>query len=905
MTASFRHSRSSRPLATKRPASRRLLVEGLEPRQLMAIAGLGIAGDSWSDDEYAGQNFDPSGTNNNALNWVDLLRTQRGVDLGPVGPYLPTEDDPFEHRGQGTAFNWANTDAATLDVLIQGHDIGILNQFDSGDVSHAVLFMGNIDLQPNSLTTIDPDLFKDNYAKIYLGQLSESQIDQNVITPITSNFEAGLSLLTSEAIDVVVATIPDPGVTPHARANFPDAARRAQVTNVINTINTRIKQIAAKYHVPVADLAKLSENLLGTSTAPAATRSIGGRIFDNAAGNPRTNLFVSGGKLPHTVYQAYIANTIIEALNVGYGESLDKFSEQQIVQLAGQSYGGTDTFVVNYRNLVILPPTTVFVDFGHSSTVNDDFTQRMNELTTARGINPLSSTAGGELETLKANIVSRLSGAFSGLTVNFSGTRPSDTRYETIKLGRLSSSVPGPLTSTLGQGSFDWLNANENSIGFVFPDLINFNLSTLTRAEQLRYIENILVYFVAQETGRGMGLSSADAYGYSQITTANQANTGGTQLLDYMSGSTALGFNLAVFNGTPSFKFSPLALAKLQMGHWLHSKPISPVAESIAAHGTPATAQVVPLSTTTGNASLKVANVKTASITTGGQSDWYKLSLSANDLLTAQTIATGLYGDAVPPAIDTVIKIFGPDGTTLVIESDNTLLGNNSFGQAGTTKVDDDSMVLNYVAPVNGDYFIEVTAKSGSTGNYDLLLGVTSANNTPWRNPLNHLDVNNSGGQFPVTAFDALSVINELNGRRFITGPTNDLPAPGPQGPPPYLDVNGDGRVTAFDALGVINYLNANPITGPSGGEDTSVGEDTSDDSALVAPLTRSFASSGDSNAKSSTGTNGSSSSASDNLWLLLGPQASGQSDDQELTGSNSSDEANDRALEDILSAAE
>jgi hypothetical protein len=73
----------------------------------------------------------------------------------------------------------------------------------------------------------------------------------------------------------------------------------------------------------------------------------------------------------------------------------------------------------------------------------------------------------------------------------------------------------------------------------------------------------------------------------------------------------------------------------------------------------------------------------------------------------------------------------------------------------------------------------------------------------------------------------------------------------------------------------------------------------------LGAPLARSFASNGGSSAKSSTGASASNSSANDNLWLLLGPQTSGQSDDQELTGSNSSDEANDLALEEILSASE
>ncbi|QDU31915.1 Dockerin type I repeat protein [Anatilimnocola aggregata] len=838
----FIHSeRSPKALKSTRQKARRLLFEDLELRQLMAILGLGVAGDSWSDDQYAGQNYDPNGTVNFAQNWVDLLRLKKGVDVGSPGPFLPTTENPFEHRGQGTAFNWASSVSTTLELLLQSQDIGIIDQYAEGDLSHAVLMVGNIDLQPNSRTTLSNDDFKDAYAKIYLGEYQNaSEIDQYVIQAITSNIEGALSTLTSVATKTILTTIPDPGVTPHARAEFPDASKRGLVTAVINTINTRIKQIGAKYHVPVVDLAKLSETIFGTSLAPITTRNIGGRIFDNAAGNAKTNLFVNEvgttneANLPHTVYQAYIANAIMEGLNVGYGENLTKFTEQEIVTMAGQTYGGTNTFPVNYRSLVTLPPVTVFVDFGKDSSPSDDFNERMREVATARGIPQLSSTTGGELATLKANILTRLQNAFPGVTINFTSVAPGDTRFETIKVGKISASVPGALTSPLGQGEFDWLNINEASIGHVFPDLIKqsldgLNLSTLTRANQLRFLENILTFYIAQEAGRGLGLSSSDAYGYSQITSANYANTGGVQYQDFMSGDPALGFSMSTFNGTPTFKFSPLALAKLQMGHWLNTSTIATVPEVGTAHATTATAQVVPLTTTSGSASFKVGVVQGATIGVGGQKDLYKLTLAANDKITAQTFATEVYGETVPLAIDTVIKIFAADGTTLLYESDNTLLGNNSIGQNGTTKVDDDSFVTNFVVATAGDYYVEVTAKSGATGTYDLLLGATLNNAFPWQNPTNALNVNNSTGNNVITAFDALEIINELNSPRIADPITKLLPAPGPSGPPPYLDVFADGRVTAFDALPIINYLNANPVGSvvapefvPSAGEDTS-----------------------------------------------------------------------------------
>lgn len=84
---------------------------------------------------------------------------------------------------------------------------------------------------------------------------------------------------------------------------------------------------------------------------------------------------------------------------------------------------------------------------------------------------------------------------------------------------------------------------------------------------------------------------------------------------------------------------------------------------------------------------------------------------------------------------------------------------------------------------------------------------------TPWVNPRNHLDVNNSGDVTPV---DVLTLINELN----RTG-TRDLPLVPPAGHrlPPFLDTNGDNRLDPADVLNIVNYLNSRS----SGGEGESV----------------------------------------------------------------------------------
>jgi membrane-associated phospholipid phosphatase len=67
-----------------------------------------------------------------------------------------------------------------------------------------------------------------------------------------------------------------------------------------------------------------------------------------------------------------------------------------------------------------------------------------------------------------------------------------------------------------------------------------------------------------------------------------------------------------------------------------------------------------------------------------------------------------------------------------------------------------------------------------------------------WRNPVNALDVDNSG---VVTVADLQAVISDLrhNGNR-------PLPAPPPQAPP-YLDVDGSDSVTILDALLIVQAL--------------------------------------------------------------------------------------------------
>lgn len=920
--------RTSRRLRQTPQKSRRLLLEGLEPRLALAIAGLGVAGDSWSD-EYAIETY------SYAQNWVELLRSQRGVNVGPDVNF-PGPNDPgwdfFEYRRTGAAFNYAFKDTLAIELLQQGigQDFNVLNLYDNGDISHGVLMIGNSDFAPGGekFTRIASSEPADNpWSDL------EVQFELNTVKQF---IDIAMSSWAQRPMEYLVTTIPDPTLTPLGRTLF-DAAGRARVTAAVNSVNAAIRESAAKYHYPVVDLAALATTLLGTPTNPATQRTIGGNVFTVSAGTPKTHLFVAGGALPHTVFNAYVANAVIEGFNFAYNENLPLFTEQQIVTLAGLTYGGSDTFAVNYNSLITLPPVTVYVDFGQTSTPADDFTARMSELATALQIPQIVTGAPGvatEMTELKAAIKANMEAAFAGTKVNFSfeqfsvnAVQPS-VRFEAIKVGRLSSSDPGPLTSLLGHGNFDWLNASETTSGFVYPDLIPdltgvTKLKDLPRTEQLRYLANILSYYITQESARGLGLSSSDAFGYPTITSANAANTGGVQLLDYMSGDPALGFNTNVFHGTPSFTFSPLAKAKLQFGHLVTTPTLATIAETVAAHDTTAAAQALTL-VNSSTAGQRVGLVKGAAISVGNQIDFYRLSaVPAGAKITAQTFASGVYG----APIDTVIRILAADGVTVLATSDDTLLGSNSIGQVGDTNVDSDSLVLNYVVANAGNIFIEVTAKGGTTGSYDLLITNTVVNLFPWHNESNPLNVDASTGAPLVNALDAIAVINQLNTPTIMNADFT-LPAPTESvAPPPYLDVDRDGLLTAFDAILVINYLNANPLGGPglefvpwdsSGGEaieaadattttavnaasDTAGGNGSTDEAFATLPQ-RTVSGATKSNARSTVEPLNGSRSNNPLTWLLLAPIAAA-AEETDASGADSSEVHTQhyQALDEIL----
>ncbi|MGN6545901.1 MAG: dockerin type I domain-containing protein, partial [Aureliella sp.] len=136
----------------------------------------------------------------------------------------------------------------------------------------------------------------------------------------------------------------------------------------------------------------------------------------------------------------------------------------------------------------------------------------------------------------------------------------------------------------------------------------------------------------------------------------------------------------------------------------------------------------------------------------------------------------------------------------------------------------------------SGTYLVKVTPAGGQnmlggTGGSQQLTTVTAgnvtndvdfafqvANNSPWTNPTDPLDVNDD---HLVSALDVLLIVNDINqhGPHALVAP--DSP------PRPFVDVTGDVFLSALDALRVVNFIN---------GQGAGDGEGASVSAASVAP---------------------------------------------------------------------
>jgi hypothetical protein len=296
------------------------------------ITGLGAMGDSITD-EYAEESYGAY-----AQNWLEQLRTYRGLPVGPTAAEAGV-GSWNEPRREGFEFNWARSGAYTDSLLDAGQHTGVAALAQSGRVSHAVLFIGANDFAP---------IVGLPYWWIYNGFWGQGTIDDFIDSRIANIREAAETVLASGA-DLVLISVLDYGLAPRTwqDPSFDEPAKRDRVSKAIATLNDRLDALAQEKQIVMVDFASLGSAIFGDNHNLKEFLLIGGwdiRLWQTDTpgnDNPAAG-FVHDGIHPHTTLQAIVANVIAEGLNIGYSASIALFTEEEVLAHAGLEYGGAD-----------------------------------------------------------------------------------------------------------------------------------------------------------------------------------------------------------------------------------------------------------------------------------------------------------------------------------------------------------------------------------------------------------------------------------------------------------------------------------------------------------------------------------------------------------------------------------
>ncbi|MBS1720630.1 MAG: PEP-CTERM sorting domain-containing protein [Armatimonadetes bacterium] len=328
------------------------------------------------------------------------------------------------------------------------------------------------------------------------------------------------------------------------------------------------------------------------------------------------------------------------------------------------------------------------------------------------GLSALTTT---EIAQIKADVRTNLASIYNGFTLNFtttsSGASPSLIYRSTTTAGLYGEAQ-----------SVDWRNIRPNESADVYINNFADHVgSSFTRSQNLTRLTNGLTGTSAHELGHTFGLEHYDAYGFSSLvygggsagTTAYSGITG--QQNAHIMATGASGASIAT--RTVPRTFNPWELLKLEFAAGVAPTLGLTINESGVAHGTIGTAQAIvgqaqPIS------GLTAINVNGS--TAAGENDFYSFTATAGNKI---SVLVNAPADRNLASIDTTIAIFDGTGTQVAFNDDIRFSGNN-FGGTSTSLYDDNSLILNYVAPTTGTFTVRVGAFSATTGlsNYNLLI---------------------------------------------------------------------------------------------------------------------------------------------------------------------------------------
>ena len=348
----------------------------------------------------------------------------------------------------------------------------------------------------------------------------------------------------------------------------------------------------------------------------------------------------------------------------------------------------------------------VYLDF-----VSGDFNARVDN---ALG---RASTA-AERTAIKSGIQTNLETMYAPFAVNFDASAPTGV-YSTLNFGLTGGG--------LGVADhIDYRNQDLSDTARVFTGNFGFIVeSSDPHAVQISELTMALSGTAAHELGHNLGLRHYDAYSDVSFDGTTPAATGDVQNGNIMAtGSTGLGET-----GRETLRdFSPTSLAKLEIGDEMTAgSPLAhaAIAEMAGAHSTAATAQdldgdldALPIS-----GFDKAGNV-IGTLSPNDRSDFFSFTAEGGTEMWVNVV-TDIAGD-----FDSVLRLYGSDGVTVLEESDDILYNTTHIGD-GTTRSFGGAM-YRLMLGFSGTHYLSISGfDSDEVGNYEMLLLLDSPDDNP------------------------------------------------------------------------------------------------------------------------------------------------------------------------------
>ncbi len=261
-------------------------------------------------------------------NWIELLSEHRPdhVDIGRYSAFWP------DTRLRGHEYNWAfpgSTSADWENILTDTSLGGLqnallrlqLNPYLADVADRVVIFLGGNDL-------------KNNYGTYYDGADPAS-----FIASLVSNIEAIIDYVRDQngSVPIVLANMPDVGVTPVVLESKPDPVKRQRNTALTTEVNRRLRVLAGEKGIGFADIGALTDELAGPRRYV-----IGGIHFEKGVDpNPLSNdaeyLFSPDGFHPNTAAHLLFANAIVQGFNRQYPDlsPVPPFTTEEMLRILG------------------------------------------------------------------------------------------------------------------------------------------------------------------------------------------------------------------------------------------------------------------------------------------------------------------------------------------------------------------------------------------------------------------------------------------------------------------------------------------------------------------------------------------------------------------------------------------